>query len=1118
MSEPSAKGAVAADPLPKVSVTPVRRPVLMRKCACGGASEKTCDKCAEEEKPRGGTMQRKASSPGSASTAVPPAVRNVLGGPGRPLDGGTRSFMESRFGRDFSGVRVHTGSEAAASAQQVGAHAYTVGNDIVFANGKYDPDSSSGRHLLAHELTHTIQQQGIQKSAIDSLGTSAPGDTYESEADSVAGAIMSGSAASVGNAGPPMIARQATSASSNIPPVPQPQGRAWTPLATPLAVGTGQNATAMSTLGPTTVAFRIDQFRLPVGKGPVKRFYTEKAQAGALESTITFVGGTATRAGLWQQREPSPGLRENWLLKVGWPASEAGERWYQAGGIRNGFPDRNPAVASSSGDMDHIVELQLGGVNVPANIQVLNSSPNQLSGGEIWNQVRGIAQQVFDSLPATGRPQEIMLHFDTVVDGIDTPASSPCPAPGAAASCTEAELCAQSRRGTAGAAAPEAGPREEVTLVAGGADAVTELRAAPNSTTLQGDTARNVAASELVPGAIIQTINRPAAGERAEACLETGDPDCVKRSATRGTRIPIALTGQNALHFDLHRDQTGKRHLRFRGNPNPSVAFTYPYLSQGTLRLGVDDQGGVTGTGTLRPSLPLLNRLNVNVNFSQGALNANVAVPPDKIHLPFPGARITRAELGLDLSPAFRPYGVVAFAIGPPDHPVIDGSVTAEADANGLVLRGDVFAHIPGVDNAQGHVEYRNSQWSGFIVIESTQIRLPNVQRGTLRADFNNSGYTLSGSVLLALPGGNEAELAVRRRQSDSAWVYSGRGTINVPALHPVEVQVEYDGRNISATGRTGITIGGLNGQVAITYRNGRVTGEGTIAINRGRANGTMTVRLGESGRISGTGTIRYQITPSLIATAGIEVREDRSVRLSGVLEFPQPILLFRGVNAERELFNRSVDIPIVGVSLGPISIGLIARITGTFGVTYGIGPGELRNARIAAAFNPLDENPDLDLQVGARLVIPAHAGVYISVRGAVGLSAGIASVTGGVTARGTAELRGGLEAAVDVHYQHNRFVVDAFAEISAAPVLRLSLDADVTAEAGALGLSYRAQKVWHLAGFEYGSNLRFGLRAPLHYASDEAFRPPSLQDIQFITPDINVRQLVGDLIDRATG
>lgn len=1114
MSDPAR--ALAAKDAPRVSVTPSRVPQIFRKCACADSAGK-CGKCSDEEKPRG-AMQRKAASHGSASLAPPPIVSSVLSSPGHSLDTGTRSFMESRFGHDFSGVRIHTGPDAAASAHAVGAHAYTVGNDIVFGSGKYDPQSPDGQRLLAHELTHTIQQRGVQLSAIESLGTSTPGDTFESEADAVANAIMSGGSASVAHAAPAVIARQGTGAGQQ--PIPGPAGRAWTPLPTPLNVGNGQRATHMSALNSDTIAFRIDKFNLPTEKGPVADVYTRRATEGALESTITIESGNAVRAGLWQHREPSAGLRDNWLLKVGWPAADAGRLWHESGGpapATGGFPQVNPRVTGSTCDMDHIVELQLGGVNIPSNIQTLNSEPNQASGRAIWEQVRTIAQQVYDSLPVNGRPREVMLHFDTVNGGTPAAPAACAAAAGAATSCTQVELCAQSRRETAGAAGAEAGPREEVTLVAGGADAVTELRAVPNSTMLYGDTTRNVAASELVPGAIIRSVARPAGGamETAEGCLEIGTDACAKRSSARRTRIPIALTGESGLHFNLHRDTTGKRHLRFRGNPNPNVAFTYPYLSQGSLRLSVDDQGGVTGTGTLRPSIPLLSRLNINVNFAQGSLNANVNVPPERIRLPFPGARITRAELGLDLAPEFRPYGLVAFAIGPAARPVIDGSVTAEADANGLVLRGDVFAHIPGVDNAQGHVEYRNRRWSGFILIESSQIRLPHVQRGSLRADFNDTGYALRGGVVLALPGGNEAELSVRRRPSDGAWIYTGRGRINVPSLNPVEVEVSYDGTHVTATGRTGITIAGLQGDVALRYRDGRVTGEGTIAISRPRATGSLTVRLGETGRFSGTGTVRYQVTPTLIATAGIELREDRTVRLSGALEFPQPIPLFRGINERRELFRRSLDIPIFGISIGPVSVGLIGRITGAFGVTYGVGPGELRNARIAAAFNPLDENPDLDLQIGARLVIPAHAGVFISIRGAIGLSAAVASVTGGITATGTAELRGGLEAAVDVRYQRNRFSVDAFAEISAAPAFRLSLDADVTAEAGVGPISYQYQRVWHLAGFEYGSNLRFGLRAPIHYASDEAFRAPTANDIQWIVPEINVSQLVGDLAGR---
>src|SRR5262249_43006408 len=96
---------------------------------------------------------------GSANVA-PPIVPEVLRSPGHSLDSATRLFMESRFGSDFSQVRVHTDPRAAESAQAVGALAYTVGRDIVFASGQYAPQTERGNLLLAHELTHTLQQGG----------------------------------------------------------------------------------------------------------------------------------------------------------------------------------------------------------------------------------------------------------------------------------------------------------------------------------------------------------------------------------------------------------------------------------------------------------------------------------------------------------------------------------------------------------------------------------------------------------------------------------------------------------------------------------------------------------------------------------------------------------------------------------------------------------------------------------------------------------------------------------------------------------------------------------------------------------------------------------------------
>jgi Domain of unknown function (DUF4157) len=92
------------------------------------------------------------------SSEVPSIVREVLNTPGQPLTPKTLTFMESRFGRDFSQVRVHTDAKAAESAQSVNALAYTVAQDIVFARGQYEPSTVSGRRLLAHELTHVVQQ------------------------------------------------------------------------------------------------------------------------------------------------------------------------------------------------------------------------------------------------------------------------------------------------------------------------------------------------------------------------------------------------------------------------------------------------------------------------------------------------------------------------------------------------------------------------------------------------------------------------------------------------------------------------------------------------------------------------------------------------------------------------------------------------------------------------------------------------------------------------------------------------------------------------------------------------------------------------------------------------
>jgi hypothetical protein len=147
--------------------------VVQRKCGCGGS----CGPCGENRK----KVQRRALGP--ASSEIPQSVESTLHAPGQPLDGNSRGAMESHFGRDFSGVRVHTDAHAAAPANAIDAAAYTSGSHIVFAANRFEPSTPAGHRLLAHELAHVVQQ----KSGTSLREGIAPADDpHEHEADRMA--------------------------------------------------------------------------------------------------------------------------------------------------------------------------------------------------------------------------------------------------------------------------------------------------------------------------------------------------------------------------------------------------------------------------------------------------------------------------------------------------------------------------------------------------------------------------------------------------------------------------------------------------------------------------------------------------------------------------------------------------------------------------------------------------------------------------------------------------------------------------------------------------------------------------------------------------------------------
>jgi predicted RNase H-like HicB family nuclease len=178
MSERSISQTAKA-PVPAWLQVPVG--LLQRKCACGQhAMGGECEQCKKK-----GLLQRRAIGQ-VAATHVPTSVQNVLSSGGHPIEEGVRGYMEGRFERDFSQVRVHSDQSAAESARDVNALAYTVGNHIVFASGEYRPLQSGGQQLLAHELTHVVQQANNCSSLQSASIEIAPDNALENEARNVA--------------------------------------------------------------------------------------------------------------------------------------------------------------------------------------------------------------------------------------------------------------------------------------------------------------------------------------------------------------------------------------------------------------------------------------------------------------------------------------------------------------------------------------------------------------------------------------------------------------------------------------------------------------------------------------------------------------------------------------------------------------------------------------------------------------------------------------------------------------------------------------------------------------------------------------------------------------------
>ena len=1118
------KAAPVPKPATKPALTPARSHLLQRKCGCGVSAEGKCEKCNDDMK----TVQRHAANHQSAPASVPPVVNDVLNSSGRPLDASARAFMEPRFGHDFGGVRVHDDARAAESARAVNARAYTVGQHIAFDRGQYAPDTESGKHLLAHELAHTVQQGGLQRApAGGELPISSESDASEREASVVADSVMSGSR-------PEISARPSSISLSRAPWGDCPAGTKRTlseefgELLKKREIRAGVEAAESKKAKYYTyrVAEAAEDFMAGYFKQARGEYaHTNKAPLSVVEADpenepiqyMIYEADTHFRSGGGSGKRkkkkpsgkpPTPEKAPTVIRTVEPVAIEEGraEEGFAAAARREGAqlkPDFVDFAASEVYDATTIdaarekvrknkgyqklyeeirVDAEYGPIGVPAwTVGTTLPAPPKFTFG-LQNEADPIkiCFGVTDFVEYPG-----VLAY-TVIDTSGAPGAD------------------------AGAAGSLSEPYE---LIINGQEVTAYALPAPSDTDLLNSGPANKAIAESVPGVILKKLSRKSGGpDTVEAEIETAE----NSKSQHKSKIPLTTEGKVPVVYTVNK-KTRKLSLR---SQKANVPINYHKLSAGAItKLAHSEETGLSGEGTIKPSVPLLKGINIGFAFAEDSLA--VTLPKKKPHIPIPGFTVTEFNLALELLPEFKPSGTIAFTIGPAKRALMSGIITVSADADGLVAQAEVVAHIPGVDETKGTITYRPSTgWVGTFTITSSKI--PYVQSANVTLKLTDKGLDINGGLEIALPGDQRVALKVKK-QSATSWVYIGRGEFKVPRLKPVVISFVYDGQNVTGTAKTGFTFKGLEGDIELVYENGVVTGTAHLEIvkSNGRLKGYLDVTLNKNRKFSGEGKVSYEIKPGLIASAGIIVNKEEKVTVVGSLTFPPYKLFDQHPNPTKRvnIFSFSKDIPVPFLSIGPV--GLQARIGAGLFVEYGIGPGMIKDGFIKAQVNPLEEDPDPEFEVGGRISVPMFFSVTGYISGGLVLDVLIAEAGGKVVVSATAELAGEGGLKLWAKYAKGEFRAEVDVKLILELFLKLCVSAHVWAEAGVWRFKVRTSKSWNLLDFTYRPGLRLGidgLKKPIAYSSKSGFELPSFDDINWVKPSLDAPSALKSGVDAAGG
>jgi hypothetical protein len=1055
--------------------------------------------------------------------------------------------MRGYFHRNFDSVRLVDNAESHVISDAIGASAFTVGPFIFFGAGQFSRSDPRADRVLAHELTHVIQQARGRP------------DEY-------------------------VIQR-------NDPPgTPEEETNVWE--------GTRANRGYKLDFSGTESVFSMPVLHLPKINGKIKGVSrqagidSERISAPFEYTTRNEDRDTAQRD-TWKAHiqenntrisaaidrlTPSPASANDsdplFYLKINYSDQILSGR-KSALLQRDEFliPTWNDGRRASFFDVDHYREHQLGGEDVIGNMWLLKDSVNRSAGSEIRNTVLAAINELFrraradnffqggnasrDVLNFSRTPRGQRLRFERVTAS-DTSFSN-------ADLWTAAQIKAAKhiRDGdTRLVRSLTLADLRHLGLVAGpnGEPPTTVLwflgensgffrRIDLSDPAAPKHSRRPIGGSEnFIKNFTVETVSLNA--DVDHDTLEEGAQigyirgrveggvgtyyDRLTKEKVRGKRIRVGadidlpLRYSERFGYGAYIDRSGVRAALMAARAAEAAGLSPLAIDSA----GLQDDWSMGFGATLTVTHPMFAGLQAHLGLTRDGVALDVDIPTDRLDFGF--FRITEANLSVALADEGLLFGGAAAFLIP------------QIGSGRIVARGDTFEgsfdfDFDFVNPATVTVRYENESWSFGADLGITEGVVPGLKSGTIHVGIEeDGGLRFDGDAQIQLPGQTEpVGIEVSYSEEEGVRV-AGTVTFDTsrfPAIEnaTVTVRARYDPETgnwgLGGAGSADFALPGVTGTLTAIYQDGGIIflGEGNVSI--GNATGTFDFTVGnypitEAGEFDqsadptqefhawGGGSVSITFGDYITGTVGIRYTPEDTIELMGGIALPPSIPLFQVIERERELLPiPRVNFPIFGVSIPVVgSIGVFGFIGGRVIGYARIGPASIDDTAATVAYTLGD--PDSTVIHGeSHLNLPMAAGVKLDIGGGLGLGAAIADLTGEVGIQAALNLsfnaggdltvdwtpRSGLALELDLHAEMTpRFAVGVYGRVA----VRIALYGEVWSER------------WDEELASFGAGLAVSVAQPATWDEQNGLQL-DFSRATFTYPDFNIREIAADIMDQ---